>query len=77
LIVDGDLCLRELLDIHLSNAGYSVCTAEDAAVAGRQNSHEPSALIIMDADMPYMTGYELASVLKANPRTCDIPFVFF
>ena len=76
LIVDDDRCLRELLDIHLSNAGYSVCTAEDAVVAGRQILKEPPALIIMDADMPYMTGYEFASVLKADPRTCDIPFVF-
>lgn len=76
LVVDDDRCLRELLSIHLSNAGYSVSTAEDAVVAGRMILKHTPALIIMDAEMPFMTGYELAAVLKTDDRTRDIPVVF-
>ncbi len=76
LVVDDDPCLRELLAIHLSNAGYLVRTAEDAVVAGRLILKSAPALIIMDAEMPFMTGYELAAVLRTDERTRDIPVVF-
>lgn len=76
LVVDDDRCLRELLSIHLSNAGYPVLTAEDAVVAGRLILKQAPALIIMDAEMPFMTGYEFAAVLKTDDRTRDIPVVF-
>lgn len=76
LVVDDDRCLRELLSIHLSNAGYLVWTAEDAVVAGRLILKQAPALIILDAEMPFMTGYELAEVLKTDERTRDIPVVF-
>lgn len=76
LVVDDDRCLRELLSIHLSNAGYLVSTAEDAVVAGRLILKNAPALVIMDAQMPFMTGYELAAVLRTDERTREIPVVF-
>lgn len=76
LVVDDDRCLRELLSIHLSNAGYLVWTAEDAVIAGRLILKNAPALIVMDAQMPFMTGYELAAVLRTDERTRDIPVVF-
>ena len=62
--------------MHLSNAGYLVWTAEDAVIAGRLILKNAPALIIMDAQMPFMTGYELAAVLKTDERTREIPVVF-
>jgi len=34
LVVDHDRSIRELLQLHLSNAGYEALVAEDAIVAG-------------------------------------------
>ena len=34
LVLDDDRYMRELLNLHLSNAGYEVLLAEDAVVAG-------------------------------------------
>lgn len=34
LVVDDDAYMRELLHLHLSNAGYDLLVAEDAVVAG-------------------------------------------
>lgn len=76
LVVDDDYCLRELLDIHLSNAGYDVRTAEDAVVAGRLVLQRMPDLIILDANMPFMNGYEFAAALKSDPRTANIPVAF-
>lgn len=76
LVVDDDYCLRELLDIHLSNAGYEIRTAEDAVVAGRLVLQRVPDLIILDVDMPFMNGYEFAAALKGDPRTESISVAF-
>jgi len=76
LVVDDDRSLRELLDIHLSNAGYEVRTAEDAVMAGRLLLERAPDLIVLDVDMPFMNGYELAAALKGDPRTANIPIAF-
>ena len=75
LVVDDDVNLRELLAIHLTNAGYSVLAAEDAVVAGRQILNRAPGLVIMEAELPFLSGYELASVLHRDERTRDIPVI--
>jgi DNA-binding response OmpR family regulator len=35
VVIDDDPMIRELLTIHLQNAGYQVLAAEDAMVGGR------------------------------------------
>lgn len=32
-------------------------------------------LILVDHQMPYMTGFEVLEILQADPHTCDIPVV--
>ena len=33
-------------------------------------------LILLDIEMPEMNGYEVIKILKANPKTADIPVIF-
>ncbi|HXM83216.1 MAG TPA: response regulator [Burkholderiales bacterium] len=76
LVVDDDKSMLDLLKLHLSNAGYKVLTAEDALVAGRHVIETAPDLIIVDVSMPYMSGYELVTALKADSATQNIPIVF-
>jgi CheY-like chemotaxis protein len=73
LVVDGDKCMRELLRIHLSNAGYCVTTAEDAVVALKCLLLNRPDLMILDVEMPYMNGLEFAGTLKADPSFSNVP----
>jgi CheY-like chemotaxis protein len=57
LVVDDDESMRELLRLHLTNAGYDVRLAEDAVVAGQLVLRNPPDLIIADVEMPYMDGF--------------------
>lgn len=76
LVIDDDPSIRELVSLHLKNAGYDVWLAEDAIEAGKIVLESPPALILIDVNMPYMNGYEFAEALKADPATRDIPLVF-
>lgn len=76
LVVDEAKSIRELLKLHLSNAGYDVVTAEDAIIAGRLVLDDPPGLIITDAVIPYLSGTEFVSALRADPKFADIPVIF-
>lgn len=76
LVIDDDEYLRELLRLHLSNAGYEVLVAEDAVVAGHSVLRHRPDLILVDVEMPFMTGLEFMQALKADRSVCDIPVVF-
>jgi len=67
--------MRDLLTLHLGSNGYDVVAAEDAVVAGHIIVRDPPDLIVVDAEMPYMTGYEFVAALKSDPLTRDIPVV--
>jgi CheY-like chemotaxis protein len=76
LVIDDDAYMRELLQLHLSNAGYEVLTAEDAVVAGHSVVRYQPDLILLDVEMPFMTGLEFVQALKGDPAVCEIPVVF-
>ena len=68
--------MRELLTLHLRNAGYEVFAAEDAVAGGHAILRETPDLIICDVEMPYLNGYEFVAALKTHATTRNIPVVF-
>jgi CheY-like chemotaxis protein len=76
LVVDDEQGMRELLSLHLGNAGYDVITAEDAIVAGHLVVSQKPDLMLVDMQMPYMNGDEFVTALRGDPSTRDIPVIF-
>jgi CheY-like chemotaxis protein len=76
LVIDDAPGVRDLLQVHLGNAGYEVAVAEDAIAGGHMVLKSPPDLIIVDAKMPYMSGYEFVAALLADDKTRHIPVVF-
>lgn len=76
LVVDDDECMRELVRLHLSNAGYEVETAADAVIALRAIMRRPPALLIADVDMPYMNGLELVDALRSDSLYAKLRVMF-
>jgi two-component system, chemotaxis family, chemotaxis protein CheY len=76
LVIDDDPFFRSLLRVHLSQAGYAVQVAEDAVEGGKALLHPEFDLVLCDIDMPYLTGLELVSLLRATEETASIPVVF-
>jgi CheY-like chemotaxis protein len=76
LVADHDGSIRELLTLHLWNAGAEALAAEDAIVAGRLILESVPDLMIVEVDMPFMNGIEFVATLKADRKTRDVPVVF-
>ena len=75
LIIDDDPNIRETLGIHLRNAGYQVRTAKDGIEGGHAVLECRPDLIITDAQMPHMDGFELVAALRADPSLAGIPVI--
>lgn len=75
LIVDDDDSIRSLLKQELTEGGYLIEEARNGKEALENvRNHHPD-LIILDVMMPEMSGFEVASILKNDPATLDIPII--
>ena len=75
LVVDDEESIRSLLCQELGDAGYNVEEAANGKEAlARIRANKPD-LIILDVMMPEMNGFEVASILKNDPQTMDIPII--
>src|SRR5919201_2947653 len=75
LLVDDDSALRMLLRTTFEVADVELVEAENADVARRAIEREHPSVIVLDVNMPGMTGTELCRELKGNPATSEIPVV--
>ena len=64
LVVDDDPSLRDLLRLHLRTEGYDVRLAADAIEAGYAILRTPPDLLIVDVNMPYMSGIDVLDSLE-------------
>ncbi len=75
LIVDDGPQNRELLEALLRPEGYVTRSAANGEEALASIAQCAPDLILLDVMMPGMDGYEVASVLKADPATSAIPII--
>ncbi|MGE5403977.1 MAG: ATP-binding protein [Candidatus Saccharibacteria bacterium] len=73
LVVDDDANIRRLLKIELELQKYQVFEASSGIEAISQARTCHPDLILMDVMMPDMNGFDVASVLKNNAETANIP----
>ena len=75
LIVDDDADAREIYDEYLRFAGYRTEVAENGSRAVERAMERRPDLVLLDHEMPVMSGAEAARLLRTDPRTRDIPIV--
>jgi CheY-like chemotaxis protein len=78
MIVDDDAPTAELASHFLRKAGYSTVVALGAREAARLMSHVgPPELLLLDVDMPDMSGLEFLGRIRRHKRLFDTPVVLF
>jgi len=75
LIVDDERRNAELLKVMLTPEGYVLLTATSGEDALGLLADEQPDLILLDVMMPGMDGYEVATRIKQNPATNNIPVI--
>ena len=75
LIVDDSLSARRTLSQVVSEAGYEARTAVDGLEAIESIEKRLPDAVLLDLEMPRMNGLELASHLRADEQTKNIPLV--
>lgn len=76
LSVDDDRDILEIVRLMLGTAGFEVLTAENGPDAVRLALKNRPALVLLDAMMPDMDGYEVAAELQSISDLQQTPIVF-
>ncbi len=76
LVVDDTPENLAILHESLYEAGYLVLVATSGESAFQILSNQHPDLILLDAIMPGLNGFDVADKLKSNPSTCNIPIIF-
>jgi DNA-binding response OmpR family regulator len=75
LLVEDDRATRDLFDYSLRIAGFHVLPANDGLVALRLlEQHHPDA-VVLDLDLPHVSGFDVHRELMAHADTRSVPIV--
>ncbi|MGB7949030.1 MAG: response regulator [Candidatus Binatia bacterium] len=76
LIVEDFVDLRRIVAAVLTRVcGYEIIEAANGREAVEMAVSEQPDLILMDVDLPDISGIDAARVVKSNPHTAHIPIV--
>jgi len=75
LVADDDPLVVELIEFKLTSRGYDVLTASDGEAALASSIADHPDLIVLDAMMPVLDGYEVLRRLRGDARTRLIPVI--
>ena len=75
LIIDDDPCSRKLARDVLSHVGYAIREAANAEDGLALAYSERPRLVLMDVQLPGMSGVDALGRLRADPVTAGIPVI--
>lgn len=75
LLVDDDRNLSGLVAKAVREAGHKVACVENASDALEFLSHEKADIILLDIQLPGISGIKLLEMLKENPKTAGLPVI--
>ena len=75
LVVDDEEDLCEILKFNLENEGYEVDTANSAEEALKMDIGSYN-LLLLDVMMGEISGFKMASLLKKDKKTAQVPIIF-
>lgn len=76
LALDDDPHALEIIGALLSPAGYRLLGTTDPHIFLELLAAQPPAMVILDVDMPVVTGLEMCRRLRADPRWVTLPVLF-
>jgi two-component system NtrC family sensor kinase len=75
LVVDDEANNRQVIVAQLKNEGYSIITAGSGEEALASIDRQLPDLVLLDAMMPGISGFDVTEILKSEARTATIPII--
>ena len=75
LLVDDYPDAIEIWGLYLRSLGYEVFTAADGLQAVEMAERHLPDLVVLDLELPGITGFEAAVRLRSSPETAAIPLI--
>lgn len=76
LIVDDDEVILKIAELGLQRGGYSVVKCTSGMSCLESLKYYMPDLILLDVEMPIMSGIQTLGIIKSNDDLKDIPVVF-
>jgi DNA-binding response OmpR family regulator len=76
LVVEDDFDISNMLKIYFSGQGYAVEVAPKGGDAITATRKQLPSLIVLDINLPDMSGYDVCRELRTTTRTSHIPIIF-
>lgn len=76
LVIDDNADIRDNIAELLELAGYRIFTADNGKQGVEKALKEKPSIIVCDIMMPELDGYGVLHLLRKNPETQNIPFIF-
>ena len=77
LLVEDEVSMRELLRRALESAGYIVIDTHDGAQVLELALGLVPHIIILDVNLPHVSGWDVINQLQAEPTTAAIPIIVY
>ena len=77
LLADDSAAIRNLVSEILTDAGFTVITAEDGQDALDKIYKQNPDLLILDYEMPHKTGFEVVQDVRSHPGYLHTPNIIF
>jgi CheY-like chemotaxis protein len=75
LLAEDDAALRRYIEVLLQRAGYKVVSAADGLEAMKALLTVTVDVIVTDAVMPNVSGYELCRFVRSSPHLSHLPII--
>ena len=75
LVVDDNEMNRDMLSRRLARHGYAVTVAEDGASALARIARESFALVLLDIEMPGLSGFEVLKTVRRSHSASELPII--
>jgi DNA-binding response OmpR family regulator len=74
LVVEDDEHISQVLRFMLERQGYQVVhMADGRAASGHIAASNPPALVLLDVMLPYVDGFEIVQLIRAQENWRDVP----
>ncbi|HEX8981218.1 MAG TPA: response regulator [Ktedonobacterales bacterium] len=68
MVVDDSVTIRRTLEQMLTSAGFKTTVAHDGYEALEMMENELPAVVILDVEMPRLSGFELLRIMRTSPQ---------